>query len=250
MILSLKSELLKLKRKRILLIAFGMVLVQLLWITTAMNYNDSTYIENGYKAFLYQLPLINALFFPTIIGVLTSRICDLEHKGNCLKSIFTMQKKKDLLNVKFLILSGYIIVIVLFQVMFVYFLSIAQGFSDPFQILDFALYFVSQTTTSIFIMSILLMLALHFNNQFIPFITGIILGFLGFMAAFFPDAIMRIIPSSYYMLLSTIAMGWDVETRIVSYYYRDFATSYLIILIILIICVFGFSKHHFKRKEV
>ena len=99
-------------------------------------------------------------------------------------------------------------------------------------------------------MSILLILALHFTNQFIPFITGIILGFLGFMAAFFPDAIMRIIPSSYYMLLSTIAMDWDVETRIVSYYYRDFATSYLIILIILIICVFDFSKHCFKRKEV
>ena len=250
MIKSLESELLKLKRKHMLFIGLGMVLVQLLWLTIAMNYNDSTYIENGYKTFLYQLPLINALFFPTIIGVLTSRICDLEHKGNCLKSIFTMQKKTNLFNIKFLILSAYIIIIVLFQVMFVYFLSIAQGFSDPFQILDFTLYFVSQATTSVFVMSILLILALHFTNQFIPFITGIILGFLGFMAAFFPDAIMRIIPSSYYMLLSTIAMDWDVETRIVSYYYRDFATSYLIILIILIICVFGFSKHCFKRKEV
>ena len=250
MIKSLKSELLKLKRTHMLFISLGMVLVQLLWLTIAMNYNDSTYIENGYKTFLYQLPLLNALFFPTIIGVLTSRICDLEHKGNCLKSLFTMQKKTDLFNIKFLILSAYIIIIVLFQVIFVYFLSIVQGFLDPFQILDFILYFISQTTTSIFVMSILLISALNFKNQFIPFITGIILGFLGFMAAFFPDAIMRIIPSSYYMLLSTIAMDWDVETRIVSYYYRDFATSYLIVLMILLGCMFTISKYCFKRKEV
>ena len=133
MIKSLKSELLKLKRKHMLFIGLGMVLVQLLWLTIAMSYNDSAYIENGYKTFLYQLPLINALFFPTIIGVLTSRICDLEHKGYCLKSLFTMQKKTDLFNIKFLILSAYLIIIVLFQVLFVYLLSIIQGLQTHFK---------------------------------------------------------------------------------------------------------------------
>ena len=56
MIKSLQSERLKLKRKHMLFIGLGMVLVQLLWLTIAMNYNDSTYIEDGYKTFLYQLP--------------------------------------------------------------------------------------------------------------------------------------------------------------------------------------------------
>lgn len=250
MINSLQAELLKLKRKHILLIGLGMILVELLWLTIAMHFNDSNYTINGYQTFLYQLPLLNALIFPVIIGVLTSRICDLEHKGSCLKFLFTMQKKADLFNIKFFILSEYIIVIVLFQVMFLYFLGFTEGFLDEFQILGFTMYIISQTTTSIFIMSILLILALNFNNQFIPFITGIIIGFLGFMAAFFPPMIMRIVPSSYYMLLSTVAMDWDVETRIVSYYNIDFNISYLIILIIVILCIFTFSKYYFKRKEV
>ena len=99
-------------------------------------------------------------------------------------------------------------------------------------------------------MNIILILSINFRNQFIPFITGIILGFLGFMAGFFPPVIMRVIPSSYYMLLSTIAMDWDVETRIVSYHYINFSISYFIILMILILCVFVFSNQYFKRKEV
>ncbi len=250
MLKALKAETIKLKRKYIFVSVFVMINLELFWLAFAMFFNDSTYVQNGYTTFLYQLPMLNALFFPVAIGVVASRICDMEHKGSTMKLLFTMQKKSNLLVVKFLIVTVYIILLVLYQILFIAVLGQFTGFKDAFLAFEFVLYFISQSVTSVFILLAFLVLALKLQNQFVPFIVGIVTGFLGFLSSFFPPVIMRLVPSSYFMFLGTVGMDWDVETRIVSYYYRGFQWQYLIMLLVLTGFMFIVSTNYFERKEV
>ncbi len=250
MLKALKAEMLKLKRKYIFLSVFAMINLELFWLSFAMFFNDNAYVQNGYATFLYQLPMLNALFYPVIIGVVASRICDIEHKASAMKLLFTMQKKSNLLVVKFFIIAIYIFALVLYQVAFIVMLGQFAGFKDEFLYFNFILYFISQSATSLFILIAFLVLALKLQNQFIPFIVGMITGFLGFLSSFFPPVIMRLVPSSYFMFLGTVGMNWDIETRIVSYYYTAFPWQYLIMLLVLTVFMFVASTNYFERKEV
>ena len=250
MLLSLKCEFLKLKRKHTLFILLAGVFVQMIWCMGAMFSGSTDYTGSGYQICLYQFPILNALCFPVLIAVLVSNICDMEHKGNTHKQLFVMQEKGMFWNVKWIISLVYIFVMLLFQITSIYFIGKVLGFSDTFIIKEYALYFLSSIATSLFISTLILTFATLFKNQFIPFFMGITAGFLGFMSAFFPAWLMRIIPSSYYMLLSTSGMNWDSTTRISTYYYRGFPIlDFGVLLAILVIC-FYLSKAMFMRKGV
>ncbi len=250
MITSLKAEVLKLRRKHILLISLGMILVELFWLSFAMFFNDSDFARNGYQTMLYQLPVLNSLFFPVIIGVMVSRFCDMEHKGSNYKSLFVIQRKAHIFSAKYIISIVFLMLFVFIEVLFVALLGKFSSFHDTFSVVDYTSFFFSQTVTSILVSTIFLVLSLCIKNQFIPFIVGIITGFLGFLSAFFPPIITKIIPSSYYMLLSTVSMNWDIETRIVDYYYVPFKWEYFIAISALSIFSYLVSVTYFKRKEV
>ena len=92
MIRLIKCEYKKTKRKHLFLTAFAALVLMSVWAF----YGDmsSDFIRrNGYSMFLYQFPLVNAIFFPLLCTVIASRLCDLEHKGSNFKLLCTMEDK-------------------------------------------------------------------------------------------------------------------------------------------------------------
>ena len=95
MIRLIKCEYKKTKRKHLFLTAFAALVLMSVWAF----YGDmsSDFIRrNGYSMFLYQFPLVNAIFFPLLCTVIASRLCDLEHKGSNFKLLCTMEDKGKL----------------------------------------------------------------------------------------------------------------------------------------------------------
>lgn len=64
--------------------------------------NRQFILENGYLMLLYQLPMVNTIFFPVLGMVVASRLCDLEHKGDNLKLLCTLEEKGRLFDAKLL----------------------------------------------------------------------------------------------------------------------------------------------------
>ena len=92
MIKLIKCEYMKTKRKHIFLTTFALLVLMGMWAFYGTSSKDmSDFIrQNGYTMFLYQFPLVNAIFFPLLCTVIASRLCDIEHKGGNFKLLCTM----------------------------------------------------------------------------------------------------------------------------------------------------------------
>lgn len=250
MLKSLFAEVKKLKRKRSGLVFFGLILIELLWLGWYLADVDSAVMEVGYLACLYQMPMLNALLLPVGIGVLVSNLCDIEHRGSTLKSIFTMQAPRHLYWCKLFVAFVHVVVCIAVQVVTIYFYGQVFSFADTFLLREYGLYFISQTACTMFLVVLMQWIALKTANQFIPLLCGIVTGFAGFMSAFFSPFLMRLIPSGYYMLLSTSSMEWFPESRLVLYSYKVFSTGDFLVLVGAMMIIILVGQYQFVRKEV
>ncbi len=56
----------------------------------------------GWMANLYELPLINSIFMPLLSIIVSSRLCDIEHKGSMLKQLAVTKKRGQIYDAKLL----------------------------------------------------------------------------------------------------------------------------------------------------
>ena len=72
MIKLIKCEYMKTKRKHIFLTTFALLVLMGMWAFYGTSSKDmSDFIrQNGYTMFLYQFPLVNAIFFPLLCTVI------------------------------------------------------------------------------------------------------------------------------------------------------------------------------------
>lgn len=243
-------EFYKSKRRKTLLITIAMTAVQCLWLMWAMRNLNADDLLQGYAACLYQFPLLNAIVLPVAISVLVLRVCDIEHKGNTLKQMLTMQPAGRLFDAKFLCAALHIVLAMVLQITAIYALGRVYGFGDALTAKTIALYLVGQTLCSLFLVLLIQMLALLYANPFVPLAAGLIAGFLGLMAMFFPQWVMRFVPSAYYGLLSTVIMDWDAQTRISTYYSTPFSVGDALLLAAAFAVLYCFGRFKFVRKEV
>lgn len=247
---ALSLEWYKSRRRGFWLVVLAMCAVVFFWMIVGLDDMDAGERARGYAFCLYQAPLLNAIVLPVMIGVLVSRACDMEHKGSTLKSLFTMQTPQSLFTAKFVCTGIYLLVAVILQA--ASFVAIAEifGFTEPLPTVELLLYMLSQWLVSLFLALLIQTLSLNYVNQFIPLVTGLIGGFLGLMAMFFPPAVMRLVPSSYYGLLSTVRMDWDPSTRIMDLYYVDFSLPDCALLCAAGLALFIFARSRFMKREV
>ncbi|HBG7908536.1 TPA: ABC transporter permease, partial [Clostridioides difficile] len=82
-------EFYKLKRKKIILMTFLFVAVEIMWCiinsNRAISRNPDMLGGFEYSYMLMSFASLNGLFFPILISIITSRISDIEHKGDTWK---------------------------------------------------------------------------------------------------------------------------------------------------------------------
>lgn len=247
---AIKLECYKLRRKRLWLIALAMGLTVALWMTVGLRDLDADGRAEGFSDILYQAPLLNSIVLPVFIAVLVSRSCDMEHKGGALKSLFTMQTPESLFMAKLALDGAYLLAAILLQAASFLLIGRVCGFTEALAPRELLLYVFSQWLVSMFLALLIQILALRYVNQFIPMTVGLIGGFLGLMAMFFPPVVMRLAPSAYYGLLSTVRMDWDSVTRTVDYYRVPFSLGDCALLCVAGLVLFIVGLRRFAKREV
>ncbi len=253
MIKLLKCEYMKTRRCDIFFTALAMTAAQIAWSLHG-NYNDFM-LKSGWMAFLYQLPLLNAIFMPILSIIVSSRLCDIEHKGVMLKQLTTITERGKIFDAKFI----YGLSIVLFCSMINWTATIIGGYAIGFHgnvpIKLYLLYLLFTITPTIAIYIFQHTLSLLYKNQAVTFFAGIIGTFGGLFSMFLPQIpwLRKSLIWGYYDALQFVGLfGWTKETRYANAYFKVMGFDWLFfgVLIIASILMYIVGRKLFCRKEV
>ena len=235
---ALKMEFFKCRRRRIWLPLLVMLAAQLAWGLYSLRALSERELQQGWAMILYNFPMLNAMMTPVIAAVVASRLADIEHKGQTLKLLETVQPTGSL--------TGFLAV----QMAVVLLFGICSGFAGNPPVTKLTEYFFSSLVTTLAILLLQLVLSLQIQNQMIGMIVGLIGSFIGLFSLFFPPSFQKAFVWAYYALLYNTGMAWDASTRISDYYFIDFNLSGFLCLIAYFLVIYGVGRVLFIRKEV
>lgn len=253
MIKLLGCELKKTRGRYIFVTAFAITAVQLVWALHG-NY-DEFLVKNGWMMFLYQLPLVNAIFLPLLSIIISSRVCDIEHKGGMIKQLAVIVDKGKIYDAKLIyglsivllcnlvswtgtIIGGYVI-----------------GFHKDVPINLYLIYLMFTAVPTIAVYIFQHTLALTFKNQAVTFFGGIIGTFTGLFSMFLPQLpwLRKSIIWGYYGTLQFVGMfGWTKEDRYASAYFEVMGFDWVFFAVLIAVCIVMYiaGRNLFCRKEI
>ena len=247
---ALALEFQKIRRRKVWMIVAAMILVQILWSVWGVSRMDAQDLAQGWMFFLYQFPLLNSIMMPVIAAVVASRLCDIEHKGQMLKSLNTLMPAGRLFAAKFLCGALYMIGVVVLQLVVIVAVGEIAGFAGapPIDKLLFYLLFTSAVNLTILLLQ--QVLSLLFVNQMIPLTVGLLGGFAGLFIMYFPQNLERFLVWGYYGVLMLVGLNWDAATRITDFYYTPVDWVGFITLAVVFCAIYSIGRTFFIRKEM
>lgn len=254
MIKLLQCEYKKTRGRYLFITAFAITAVQLCWILYG-KYEDKFILQNGWMMFLYQLPLVNAIFLPLLSTIVASRLCDIEHKGIMFKQLSVITEKKSIYNTKLLYGLGITLFCVLLDFAAVIAAGYFIGFTGRVPLRLYLLYLLFTAAPTIVIYIFQHNLSIIFKNQAIAFFTGIAGTFLGMFSMFLPNLpfLRRILIWGYYGTLQFVGLfGWTSETRYENAYFEIMQIDWLFFAVLIFagIALYYIGRNIFCRKEV
>lgn len=246
----LKLEFYKCRRRKIVLVCAAVLAVELIWMEVFFTRQDAEDLQWGWMFLLYNLSMVDAIVLPLSVATLTSRSCELEHKGSTWKLLETMVSPNSLYAAK--LGWGALVLATLLIIRSGLFLAvgIAQGFPGSIPWERFGLFTLISWTVSMMVYALQQGLSLRFANQAAALVCGISGSFLGILSMLFPPALIRCVPWGYYGLLSLVGMDWNAATRVTRFYWRWPQPLDLVLLLIWAAVFLIVGRTLFVRKEV
>lgn len=253
MIKLLKCEYMKTRRRYVLLTALAVTMILFAWIFRGKHSEDV--IRMGWMAYLYQMPLANAIFLPMLSIIVSSRLCDIEHKGVMLKQLATTTERGRLYDAKFI----YGFAIVLLCTLISWCGLIAYGYYEgfggyvPLNLYLLYLLFTIVPTLAVYIFQHTI--SLCFRNQAVTFFTGIIGTFCGVFSMFLPQFpwLRRIFIWGYYGVLQFVGMfDWTADDRYKLAHFDVIGIDWVFFGVLIAVCIVMYilGRMLFKRKEL
>ncbi|MCH5212978.1 MAG: ABC transporter permease [Oscillospiraceae bacterium] len=253
MIKLLKCEYMKTRRRYVLLTALVVTAALLTW-TLHGNYGED-FLKIAWMGFLYQMPLINAIFLSLLSIIVSSRISDIEHKGVMLKQFAAVAERGKIYDAKFI--YGFAIVLLCTLISWVGLIvgGYCKGFGGDVPIKLYLLYLLFTITPTLAVYIFQHTMSLCFKNQAVTFFTGIIGTFCGVFSMFpqqFPW-LRRIFIWGYYGTLQFVGLfDWTKEDKYKSAHFDVIGIDWTFFGVLLAICVVMYiiGRMIFKRKEL
>lgn len=245
---ALQIEFFKNKRKKIPFVCLAFILVQLIWFSVDLPHLSESDLAQGWQFLLYNIILIDAIMLPMAVGVIASRSCEIEHKGNTLKLLETLQTPRSIYHAKLIWGALYLLITLLLRAAVFTVFGFAVGFSDPFPLGEMLL-----TTALSFLVSVTIYLleqnlALLFANQAIALVVGIFGSFAGFLSLLFPPWVQKLLIWGYYGVISPIGMNWNPDTRISDFFWRQPDLSGILLTAFWFVILFFVGRRLFQKK--
>lgn len=245
-----QAERIKARRRYVWAVTAVLGLVLCLWGTFNMRDADARDLAQGYSELFYQLPLLNTVLLPLSLAVIASRLCDWEVKGNTLKLLCTLQKKSSFYDCKLLIGLKQLFFIALIETMGILAAGIRYHFTEKLDIRLLLLHFMQIIIVGTAVYILQQTLSLLWKDQLLPLAVGLVGSFAGLFSLFFPKQVSRLILWSYFCQFTPLAMDWEHETRIVTFYPVGFPTALCLGFLAVTVCVYILGKTLFLRKEI
>lgn len=247
---TLRLEFFKCRRRKIFLVGLALIAAQLLWMYTSILRWEPEDFRQGWMWMLYSLAMLDSFMLPLATAVIASRNCELEHKGSTLKILETLTTPGKIYNAK--LLWGAIVLAILMLIRSALFLGVGyyEAFPGTMPYRTFAVFTFVSWIVSLMLYTLQQGLSLRFANQAVPLVIGIAGSFLGLMGLFFPSAVQRLLPWSYYGLFSLVTMQWDKATRYTEYFWRAPQLLDIVLFVGWFLVFFIVGRTLFVRKEV
>ena len=253
MITLLKCEFLKTRHCHVLLTSLAVTVLGLCWGLYG-NYTD-VLLKHGWRMFLYQLPLVNAIFLPLLAMLVASRLCGIEHKGDMLKGLCCMVPRGKFYHAKLLYGLGILTVCTVIMWSVTVAFGIYKGFQGDFPVRLYLLYLLFTLIPTMVIFILQYTLSLVFKNQAIPFSVGILGEFAGLFSMFLPQIplLRKCVLWGYYGTLQFVGMfGWSKDTWYASVHFDVLPIDWFSFgaLIAAGVALYFIGRYLFIKKEV
>lgn len=249
--ITLKTEFLKLKRRKIGLTMLALISVQFAWFLWSTNNPDERELAQGWIDLLYMLPLLNVIMMPTFMSVLASRLSDLEHKGNTYKQLKTLRRPNILFNAKVVCGLFFVAAISIGQILFLLVLGYCHHYTGNPDMHYYILALVLNFACCLSLYLLQLDLSLIFFNQMIPLVIGLCGSLLGLILMYIK--MYSFLPWGGFLSCALVGMDWNIETRVVTLFYREHSIiEYCAVgmVFIWIVVFYTAGKIAFTHKEV
>lgn len=204
----------------------------------------------GYSSLFFQIPLLNTIVLPLTIAVISSRLCDMEIKGNTLKLLCTLQQRQVIFNCKLLHSLGYLLILCFGEGCIILLCGALFDFTEELSLTGLFITLGVVFLVGTCVMIIQQVLSLLFDNQLIPLVAGLAGSFLGLFSMYFPQAVSRFVLWGYFGAFAVTRMDWNPETRIVTYYDVPLPVGTLLGFFVFTLFVYFVGKFLFERKEL
>jgi len=248
---TLRMEFFKCKRRKLWLAPLLMLAAQLAWgLYSYLDDMSAKELLEGWPDIFYSFPLLNAMMTPVIAAVVASRIADIEHKGQTLKLLETVQPAGRIFDTKFICAAFYMTAMVTLQTATCVLCGVQRGFVGAPPVPRIGEYYISTLVVTLTILLIQLILSLLIPNQMVGMILGLIGSFLGLFSLFFPPSLQRFLVWAYYGVLVNTAMDWNETTRVVHYHFIAYNWSGFVCICLIFLAAYCIGRRLFVRREV
>lgn len=248
--ITLQMEWKKIKRKKIGLTMCALMGIQFAWLFWASRNPSEKELLQGWLSSLHTQPLLCAIMMSTVMSVLASRLADIEHKGNTYKQLKTLRTAGALYHAK--VLCGFLFILAMTAADYLFLLALGyvHGYVGNPSPKAYLLSFTFQTACCLSLYLLQLDLSLLFFNQMIPLVVGLCGSMLGVILMYLKTY--SFLPWGGFLSSAIVMMDWNPDTRIVTYYYRDFSSVELLALTMVAVWIIVFytaGRILFTRKE-
>ena len=243
-------EFFKCRRRGITLVCAAVLAAQLFWFWVVLSRQSAEEMQQGWLLMQYNFAVLDAIVLPLTTAVLASRSCEIEHKGFTLKLLETAATPAQLYRAKLLWGALTLAGLLLLRGILLVGIGTALGFPGAVPIQQLVWFSVFSWAISLMLFLLQQGLSLRYANQAVALVCGIFGSFAGLMSLLLPEGYQRLVPWSYYGVLSLVGMNWDETTHITSFYWREPMFYDFILLILWAILFFVIGRTMFVRKEV
>ena len=231
------------------LIPVAFLVVLFLW-GAAGQQNLSDYdLAQGYSYLLCQTPVLNCILMPIMLAVISSRICDIECKGQTWNLLFTLQKRGRFYDRKFLTELLYLLFFCLGEIAMFLLYGALLGYTEPLPKILFLRHFAATVLAGSAVLTLQHILSLLSANQIIPLLTGLAGSFIGLFSEFFPYALARLVLWNYFGAFAPYSKSWnetDTEIQLIA---RTFSTVHFICFMVFTLLFYILCRYIFIKQK-
>lgn len=249
MLKTINLEFFKMRRRKFILPIFLIAFVGILWFSVIsikeLNITDTKY---GLNMFISNILTVDSMIYPILIGILCSRLVDIEHKGKTFQLLNT--SKQSIFNLfisKISVALVFLFAIDILQLVTITLISKSYHINLKPQLIS--KFIISFIIASFLLILIHMALSFFFEKQSISIVAALVGSFLGLVTGgMLPSYIKIFLPWQYYSLLNPvhkrmIHKGFEYSNN---HYYL---LSIFIVIFITVILFFSI-KYLIKRKDL